>query len=97
MNLSDLETTYRTTCKEIATARLMYMTTHSTDDPTRGGLVFVGANGAKEAGHQPEVALIADAVFMMKDQIAESMTPVGFPPLKELMAIAIANRTPIHV
>ena len=58
----------------------------------------MGANGAQEAGHEPIIALLADATYIMKDSIRESMTPVGFPsPLKELMATAVANGTPIHV
>jgi hypothetical protein len=29
--------------------------------------------------------------------VRDAITPVGFPPLKEIMAITVANRTPIHV
>ena len=78
-------------------AKLLYMTTHGTDDPTRASLAFVGAAGAQDAGHEPTVALLIDATFLMKDQIRDSITPVGFAPLKELMATVIANGTPIHV
>jgi hypothetical protein len=31
-------------------AKLLYVGSHGGEDPTRAGLVFVGANGAKEAG-----------------------------------------------
>ncbi len=78
-------------------ARLLYVTTHGTDDPTRASLAFLGANGAKQAGHDPVVALLADGTFLMKSQIADSIVPVGFSPLKELFATAVANRTPIYV
>ncbi len=67
-------------------AKLLYMSTHGTDDPTRASLAFIAANGAKEAGHEPLVALLIDGTFLMKDTIVESITPVGFPPLKEIMA-----------
>jgi hypothetical protein len=33
----------------------------------------------------------------MKDVIADAITPVGFPPLKEHIAKAIENRIPIHI
>jgi hypothetical protein len=33
----------------------------------------------------------------MKDVIADAITPVGFPPLKERIAKAIENRIPIHI
>ena len=78
-------------------AKLLYVTTHGTDDPTRAGLAFVGANGATEAGHQPTVALIADAATLVKDVVRESIHPVGFPPLSEIAAITFANQTPIFV
>ena len=78
-------------------AKILYQTTHGTEDPTRAGLTFIAANGAKEAGHEPVVVLIADATFLMKSDIPKSVTPVGFGPLSDIMAITIANQTPIHV
>jgi len=78
-------------------AKILYMGTHSMEDPTRAGLVFVGANGAKEAGHDPVIALVGDAVLLLKDTIAAATVPVGWPPVKELMATAVTNGTPIHV
>ena len=31
-------------------AKLIYVGSHGVEDPTRAGLVFVGANGARDAG-----------------------------------------------
>jgi predicted peroxiredoxin len=78
-------------------ARILYYTTHGTDDPTRAGLAFVGANGAKDAGHDPVLALLADGTYLLKGNVAASVVPVAFPPVSELMATAIKNGTPIHV
>jgi len=78
-------------------ARILYYGTHGTDDPSRAAMPFFAANGAKEAGHEPIIALLIDATYLMKDPVGQSITPVGFPPLRELMATAIANGTPIHV
>ncbi len=78
-------------------ARLLYYTTHGTDDPTRAGLAFIGANGAKQAGHDPVIALLGDATYLIKGDISKSITPVGFPALSEIMATTISNATPIHV
>ena len=50
---------------------------HGTDDPTRAGLAFIGANGAKQAGNDPVVALLIDATFLMKSDIPQSITPLG--------------------
>jgi len=78
-------------------AKILYVGSHASDDPTRAGLVFVAANGAKDAGHEPSVALLADGVLLMKEAIAGSTIPVGFPPVKDLLATAISNGTPIHI
>lgn len=78
-------------------AKILYVGTHGTDNPTKAGLVFTAANGAKEAGHKPTVALLGDATYLMKDTIAANTSPVGWPPIKELIAIAVANGTPIHI
>lgn len=78
-------------------AKLLYVGTHGVEDPTRAGLVFVAANGAKEAGHEPVIALVGDGVLLMKDSIAEATVPVGWPAVKQLMETTIANQTPMHI
>ena len=78
-------------------AKLLYVGTHSTGDPTRAAMPFVAANGAIEAGHEPSIALLIDGTLLMKDVITENITPVAFPPLKEIMGATIANKTLIYV
>lgn len=78
-------------------ARLLYLGSYGMDDPTRAGLTFVDANGAKEAGHQAVIWLRADAVLLMKDVIAKNTIPVGWPPVQELLATSISYNIPIHV
>lgn len=60
-------------------------------------LPFLTANGAVEAGHEPSITLFGDAVVLMKDAVADSVIPVGWPPLKDLFATTVANKTPIYV
>ncbi|MGH7207966.1 MAG: DsrE family protein [Nitrospiraceae bacterium] len=78
-------------------AKLLFVGSHGSDDPTRAGLVFVAANGARDAGHEATVGLIADGVLLMKDPIAETAIPVGFPPVKELMKTAVGKGVAIRV
>ncbi len=78
-------------------AKLLYVGTHGVEDPTRAGLVFVAANGAKEAGHTPLISLAGDAVLLMKDAIAANTVPVGWPAVKELMATSVSHGIPLHV
>jgi predicted peroxiredoxin len=77
--------------------KMSYVGSHGTDDPTRAGLAFVMANGAREAGHEATVAVVGDAVLLMKEVIAQATHPVGRPPVQELMATAASRGTAIHV
>ncbi len=78
-------------------ATLLYFSTNGSENPTKAVLPFLGANGAVEAGHEAQIVLFGDAVVIMKDVVADSVVPVGWPPLKELMATTIKNRVPIYV
>jgi len=77
--------------------KVLYSSTYGSDDPTRASLPFHMALGAIEAGHQPEIALIAEATYLMKDAVAETIQGVGIPSFKELLAKVIENKVPIHV
>ena len=78
-------------------ARILYTGTHGSNDPSKAVMVFVAANGASEAGHEPLVALIGEGVLLMKEDIAANTTGVGWPSVKEVMATAVSNGTPIHI
>ncbi len=78
-------------------AKLLYIGSHGGEDPTRAGLVFVGANGAREAGHEATVSLVGDGVLLMKDPIAAATIPVGWPAVNELMKTAVEKGVGIHV
>ena len=78
-------------------AKLLYVGTYGTDSPTKASMPFITAGGAAEAGHEPMIALLLENTTVMKDVIADNIVGVGFPPLKEIMAGVIANKTPIYV
>jgi predicted peroxiredoxin len=76
-------------------ARILIIASHGSEDPTRAGLAFVLAKGAVEAGHKPEIALVGDAAVLARKVVAESVLPVGLPPLKELAQFVIENKVPV--
>lgn len=78
-------------------AKILYVATHGSEDPTRAGMPFHMANGAAEAGIQAEIALAGDATFLMKDYVVDSLMPVGMPSLRELFNKAVQHQTPISV
>jgi predicted peroxiredoxin len=59
--------------------------TFGSDDPTRATLPFVAASGALEAGHAPEICLLGEASYLMKDQVLAAIHGIGFPPLSEVV------------
>jgi predicted peroxiredoxin len=77
-------------------ARLLIISTHGSEDPTRAGLAFFMAKGAVEAGHQPEIVLAGDASVLARKVVADSVLPLGIPPLKELVQFALDNKVPVY-
>ena len=78
-------------------ASILYTTSFGSDDPTRASIPFFMALGAIEAGHEPSIGLIGEATFLMKDDIAEQIDGVGWPPLTELLSQVIDHGVPIYV
>jgi uncharacterized protein involved in oxidation of intracellular sulfur len=76
-------------------ARILYVVTAGSDDPTRAALPFNFALGALEAGHQPEIFLTGEGVYLLKEDVAGSIVPVGPPPLREMLAKLVEQRVPI--
>lgn len=78
-------------------AKILYVGTAGSDDPTRAAFPFNFALGAVEAGHQPEIFLAGEATYVMHDEVAAAILPVGMPPLKEMLDKVIAHKVPVYV
>ncbi|MDQ3778935.1 MAG: hypothetical protein M3354_00090 [Chloroflexota bacterium] len=79
-------------------AKLLYVATHGPDDPTKAWMpIHLAVNGATEAGIEAEVNLAGDASVLIQDQYIATLTPVGLPPLKELMAKVQDKGIPVFV
>jgi predicted peroxiredoxin len=50
--------------------------------------IHLAVNGAVEAGIEAEVNLAGDAAVLIQDAYINTVVPVGFPSLKDLMAKA---------
>lgn len=77
--------------------KLFYVGLHGTNDPTQAVLPFVLALGAKSADIEVQIGLIGEAVYLMKDEIANTVQGVGFTPLPELLEKTIAAEIPIWI
>jgi predicted peroxiredoxin len=78
-------------------AKLMYVGTFATDDPTRATMPFIAASGALDRGHEPMIVLMGEAVYLLKEGIADTVHGVGFPPLRQLLDKLIDHEVPFYV
>ena len=78
-------------------AKILYIGTHGTDDPTKATFPFLMAKGAIEAGHETGVILMGESAPLIKDQISAQVQGIGVPPLKELMDFLVARNIRITV
>lgn len=78
-------------------ATILYVGTLGSDDPTRATMPFLAAVGALDAGHQPQIALLGEATYLVKDHIAEQVAGVGLAPLRDLLPRLVSQGVPIHV
>jgi len=67
------------------------------DESTKAAFAFLHANAFSEAGHEVQVFLLGEAVNLMRNETMNSVTPVGWPPLSEIMQDTIAHRIPLNV
>jgi len=71
--------------------------TQATDDPTKSSLAFITAVGALGAGKEVGIALLGEAVYLVKPTIANSVHGIGFPPLTELIEQVVRGKVPVYV
>jgi predicted peroxiredoxin len=78
-------------------ARILIVSTHGSESPTRATLPWLTAKGAIEGGHQPQIVLAGDAAILANRTVAEGVQGVGIPPLKELISFAMEKNIPVFV
>ena len=78
-------------------AKILFVATHGTEDPTRATFPFMEAKGAVEAGHETGVILMMEAAPLIKEQVAAQVHGVGVPPLKELMDYLVTRNVRVSV
>lgn len=76
---------------------ILFVGTHGSDDPTMATFPFELAVGAAQEGHEAQVALLADAVYLMKDAVAEELHGFGCPPFRDVLSDIIKHEIPVYV
>ena len=78
-------------------AKLLFHALVGSENPTRACFPFLQAVANKERGDEVEIALGGDAVVLIRDNIINSVVPVGWPSLKETFAKVVEHGIPIYV
>jgi predicted peroxiredoxin len=78
-------------------AKILAVATHATDDPTKSSFAFVTAVGALDAGKEIAIALLGEAAYLAKPNVANTVHGVGFPPLSQLIEKVLAGNVPVYV
>jgi uncharacterized protein involved in oxidation of intracellular sulfur len=77
--------------------RILLKSAWGSDDPTKASFPFLHANAFTELGHETQIFLLGEAVNVMRDEVADAIVPVGWPPLRETLRATIEHQIPIHV
>jgi predicted peroxiredoxin len=78
-------------------AKILAEASHSSDDPTKASLAFITAIGAMGADKECTIALVGEAVTMVKEAVAKGIHGVGFPPLTDLIPKVVQAKIPVFV
>jgi predicted peroxiredoxin len=78
---------------------LMLVGTTGTENPSKAVMPFVLAIGALKSKQEirPRLALLGDAVVLLRQAVIDSLVPLGYPPLKELMAEVVQRQVELYV
>lgn len=77
--------------------RVLIKSAWGSDESTKAAFAFLHANAFAQAGHEVQIFLLGEAVNLMKDELINSITPVGWPPLAEIMPKTVALKIPINI
>src|ERR1700736_5429152 len=65
--------------------KIMMKSAWGSDDPTKAAFPFSHGLALAEAGHEVQIFLLGEAVVLMRKAVANSVTPVGWPPVGETL------------
>lgn len=77
--------------------RFLLLGLTGSENPTRANFPFVWSIALHEAGHEVRIELAGDATVLMRTVVANNVTAVGWPPLREALTKVYDYKIPIFV
>jgi predicted peroxiredoxin len=65
--------------------KILMKSAWGSDDPTKAAFPFSHGLALAEAGHEVQIFLLGEAVVLMRKTLANSVMPVGWPPVGETL------------
>lgn len=78
------------------TLRILMKSALGSDDPTKAAFPFLHSHALAEAGHEVQNFLLDEAVTLMRKSVANSVVPVGWPPLSEIPDKVVEKKITIY-
>ena len=78
------------------TLRILMKSALGSDDPTKAAFPFLHSHALAEAGHEVQIFLLGEAVTLMRKSVANSVVPVGWPPLSEIPDKVVEKKITIY-
>ncbi len=76
--------------------KILMKSAWGSDDPTKAAFPFSHGLALTEAGHEVQIYLLGEAVVLMRKVVANAVTPVGWPPVGEILDKLAARKITIY-
>lgn len=76
--------------------KIMMKSAWGSDDPTKAAFPFSHGLALAEAGHEVQIYLLGEAVVLMRKVVANSVSPVGWPPVVDFLNKLAARKVTIY-
>lgn len=76
--------------------KMLFVITHANDNPTKAIIPLEMAAVARKAGHEVQIALLGDGVYLLKDAVLQNLQGLGTSPAHEAMKAVADAEIPMY-
>ena len=76
--------------------KIMMKSAWGSDDPTKAAFPFLHGLALAESGHTVRMFMLGEAVSVFRKPVANSLVPVGWPPLIETLNKITARKIQMY-
>jgi len=76
--------------------KILLKSAWGSDDPTKAAFPFLHGDALSGAGDEVQIFLLGEAVSLMRKSVGNSIVPVGWPPLSEVLSKIVTKKIQIY-